>query len=421
MAITMRMTAFWCLPCGSRRGRYAQLYVLFSSLVSLVSLFCFFISVAHSSSSSAPLPLQDFASAPTNSTSSTKENRFVPGNLAPSASFSETAKRLLDLNTCLSDSHCWGRGRRCIAGRCWGFAGPRHFPFECGVETQCRLGPIDGHFYGEGSQGSRGLFMLRVINGALSDCGSSSSYQLEHADGERVEDADCDLNEAGQLKQTNGHVAVGDGKTFVLGEALRCTYTPGITPQSTCNVSLGVVPSDVPVGFYALCGCSSTDLGASGRPCSSNEDFSVPVGLLRITGFEAPATVDFDPDVSPASAAVAGSTLASTAGSNSTASHKNVKLGSTEATKEVAPPLEIRKGGAAVEARETIDDTEPLQILLSIEDQKKLLLPSFSCIVGLPCELPSIKGVGLVSTEHFVRAFPGVYPSCQAASEASPV
>ncbi|CDJ40550.1 sushi domain-containing protein / SCR repeat-containing protein, putative [Eimeria tenella] len=261
--------------------------------------------------------------------------------------------------------------------------------------------------------------MLRVINGALSDCGSSSSYQLEHADGERAEDADCDLNEAGQLKQTNGHVAVGDGKTFVLGEALRCTYTPGITPQSTCNVSLGVVPSDVPVGFYALCGCSSTDLGASGRPCSSNEDFSVPVGLLRITGFEAPATVDFDPDVSPASAAVAGSTLASTAGSNSTASHKNVKLGSTEATKEVAPPLEIRKGGAAVEARETIDDTEPLQILLSIEDQKKLLLPSFSCIVGLPCELPSIKGVGLVSTEHFVRAFPGVYPSCQAASETS--
>ncbi|CDJ59328.1 sushi domain-containing protein / SCR repeat-containing protein, putative [Eimeria maxima] len=285
------------------------------------------------------------------------------GSLQSSGYYVGTSKRLLSLNACLSDAQCWGRGRRCIDGRCWGFAGPRRTVFECGVETVCNLGSINGHFYGEGGKGNMGLFLLQVIRGAPWDCGQLRALPPQQHTTCGDSQA-CELMPAAHQEQHSNQAAEENGETLSLGKAVRCTYTPGITSQSSCTASLGLVPPDLPVGLYALCGCSSTDLRSKGRPCSSVIDFSVPIGTLKITGFEAPVAVSVAPlDAragSPAAAefthAAAKEASAAAADVEPAGTAKAIAKNGAAASEDVEPNRVTGAGQS-----DTIDDTEPLQ------------------------------------------------------------
>lgn len=406
---------------GSQRDRCVLLCVLLSSAVCILCL-----NIPVSSASSSPLaPTQSYASSPPSvSTSSPVFALQGPdprGSLQSSGYYVGTSKRLLSLNACLSDAQCWGRGRRCIDGRCWGFAGPRRTVFECGVETVCNLGSINGHFYGEGGKGNMGLFLLQVIRGAPWDCGQLRALPPQQHTTCGDSQA-CELMPAAHQEQHSNQAAEENGETLSLGKAVRCTYTPGITSQSSCTASLGLVPPDLPVGLYALCGCSSTDLRSKGRPCSSVIDFSVPIGTLKITGFEAPVAVSVAPLDARAGSPVAAEFTHAAAKEASAAAADVEPAGTAKAiakngaaASEDVEPNRVTGAGQS----DTIDDTEPLQAVPAYRGRQQLLLPRFICTAGLPCELPTIKGVGLNSTLHFVRAFDGLHASCVEAAKAS--
>ncbi|XP_026191684.1 uncharacterized protein LOC34619245 [Cyclospora cayetanensis] len=378
--------------CWGKAGSEMHLTALI--LASVAFLILFKALVAHASSTWAPAPVPASGSFPASSPLTPKSIEGTVDTLSSSTLFSEVSKRLLDLNSCISDVQCWGRGRRCIDGRCWGFAGPRHDPFRCEAGTVCALDRVDGHFYGEGGRGSVGRFLLQPIQGSLEDCGSDRGVlHKPHILCEGTSPG-CDLTEAGHQ---NG---VPAEDTFQLGAPVECTYTPGITTQSSCSARLGFVPPSLPVGRYALCGCSSTDLGGNGRVCSSIEDFSAPVGVLLITGFAAPAASIASPR---------DSEIAKKAGLESQAKPAHIEADST--TQEDTQ--------LAAESSEGIIETDPIQVVPSSVTQQHLLLPRFSCTADLPCELPGIKGFGLNSKDHFVRAISGIHSSCQGTAKAS--
>ena len=421
VGITMR-PLIWCLPMGFQRDRRALLHLLLSSAVSLL---CLNVQAANANSYSSSLTQSLIDSSPhftsfSSPVGSALQSAEPKSPLSSSESYSETAKGLLSLNACLSDAQCWGRGRRCIEGRCWGFAGPRRVAFECGVESLCSVGPIDGHFYGEGSTGSRGLFMLQAIRGDPWDCGLPRALappqQTACGDGDAQA---CELLAAGHHDQTSGHDARKEGETLSLGKAVRCTYTPGIAPQSSCTARLGLVPLELPVGLYTLCGCSSTDLEAKNKPCSSPIDFSVPIGTLKITGFEAPAVVPAAPPAA-ARAVTDSNGIGAAAAPAAAAADEPAGTAAAAATEEAAAATDPEANTlAGVVESDTIEETEPLQAIPAPNgQQQQLLVPRFVCTVGLPCELPSIKGVGLDSTRHFVRAFTGLHSSCLEAAKA---
>ncbi|KAL8453107.1 hypothetical protein Emed_000977 [Eimeria media] len=389
------MRKFTFSICPSRSGevgltaRPCLLLLAFSVLfqVSAVAL--------HSSSpddrSSVPAAVVPHSLTP----SSSEVTKDAGGETATTVTaFSDRAKRLLDLSACITDSQCWGRGRRCVEGRCWGFAGPRPQPFKCASGTVCTLSPVNGHFYGQGSRGSRGLFMLRVVEGPLTVCGEPGNAPIKTPSTTTcAEDSpDCVLADAGKEASEGSSASLGELDALVVGEPVRCLYPPGITAQAACTVRLGFVKPSMTVGSYALCGCSSTDLAGNGEACSSDADFSVPVGTLQITGFASPA-IPFTKAEAPALATAAKEEHAS----------------------------EKEEGGTAAASAEatTVKDTEPLEAIPASANLPPLLLPRFSCAKGLPCELPGIRGHGLETNEHFVRAFPGVHRSCEEAEKVS--
>lgn len=338
--------------------------------------------------------------SPSSRPSKPRRNSFAEQLTSPSP----LAKRLLELNACISDANCWGVGRRCVEGRCWGFAGPHPNAFECQSGTVCTLERINGHFFGEGSRGTRGLFMLQVINGPLSSCGSCSMRDATQNNAPFLcedGDTDCFLAAAGEGAQAiKGSSAPAEGQTLVLGAPMRCLYTAGLSVQPTCSVRLGFLPPTLPVGSYALCGCSSTDLGGNGQPCSSEADFSVPVGTVNIKGFEGPVVSKLIPAASPAGAAGA--------------------TGSGENVTSIAATL--AKGDADEEPEKTTDvveEREPLEVISFSNHRPSVLLPRFSCSTDLPCELPGIRGFGLDTQQHFIRAFSGAYASCEEAAKVS--
>ena len=369
--------------------------VLLASLALILS-FQVLVAVPSSSLDHAPVQQPPSSPLPDHLLTSKEGNQEA---ISLSATPSELSKRLLQLNACLSDAQCWGRGRRCIEGRCWGFAGPRRLPFQCAIGAVCELRRIDGHFYGQGSKGSRGLFMLQAIQGPLAACGTGGSRPSKPALCEE-DSPDCDLSQSGEQRKTSGHSVVGERDTFLVGAPRRCMYTPGITAQSACSLRLGFIPPSLPVGTYALCGCSSTDLGANGQPCSSEADFSIPVGKLEITGFASPA-------VSSAAAAAAAAPGAASSGSSDSPSRA-----ATEAA-------EKQEEEASTAEEDAVQEAETLQELPSSIPHQQLLLPRFSCTVGFPCELPGIRGHGLNDEDHFVRAFSGIYGSCERAAKVS--
>ncbi|KAL8275828.1 hypothetical protein Esti_000391 [Eimeria stiedai] len=388
----MRKFSFSCCPQSGEVGLNARLCLL---VLAFIVLFQLSVVVAlHSSSKGDRSSVPTIAVPHSPSLSSSEVTEDADGAAPASVTaFTDRAKRLLDLSSCITDAQCWGRGRRCIEGRCWGFAGPRPQPFTCASGAACTLSPVNGHFYGQGSRGNRGLFMLRLIEGPLTACGELGNAPVKAPSTTCADDStDCVLADAGKDAVDDRTASSGELDALVLGAPVRCLYTPGITAQATCAVRLGFVKPSTPVGSYALCGCSSTDLAGNGEVCSSDEDFSVPVGTLQITGF-APPPIPYT--------RVEAAALATAAGAKHAGEREggDIPAGSTDAT--------------------TVSDAEPLGTIPASTNMPQLLLPRFSCAKGLPCELPGIRGHGLETNEHFVRAFPGVHRSCEEAAKVS--